>query len=183
PTEDAVKIALRTQQLIAEESGVADTIDPLGGSYYIEELTDKLIEEAREYLAEIDELGGMAEAVKAGYVQREIQESAYKVQKEIEDQERVVIGVNKHKEEEEKIGKLLKVDPALETAQCEELNQIKTDRDRDKTQAHLDDVRAAAQNGDNLMYPILDAVRDYVSLGEICDVLRDEFGEYEAKLF
>ncbi len=183
PTEEAAKIALRTQQIIAEESGVADTIDPLAGSYYIESMTDKLVEEAREYLDEIEELGGMAEAIKAGYVQREIQESAYQEQKAIESGEKAVIGVNKHKEDSEEIGDILKVDPNLEKDQCQQLSEIRADRDSDITEKHLEDIRNAAINDKNLMYPILDAVRDYVSIGEICGVLREEFGEYEAKIF
>ena len=183
PTEEAAKIALRTQQIIAEESGVADTIDPLAGSYYIESMTDKLVEEAREYLDEIEELGGMAEAIKAGYVQREIQESAYQEQKAIESGEKAVIGVNKHKEDSEEIGDILKVDPNLEKDQCQQLSEIRADRDSDITDKHLEDIRNAAINDENLMYPILDAVRDYVSIGEICGVLRGEFGEYEAKIF
>ncbi|MBF8437180.1 methylmalonyl-CoA mutase family protein [Halanaerobiaceae bacterium Z-7014] len=183
PTEEAAKIALRTQQIIAEESGVADTIDPLAGSYYIESMTDKLVEEAREYLDEIEELGGMAEAIKAGYVQREIQESAYQEQKAVESGEKAVIGVNKHKEDSEEIGDILKVDPNLEKDQCQQLSEIRADRDSDITEKHLEDIRNAAINDKNLMYPILDAVRDYVSIGEICGVLREEFGEYEAKIF
>ena len=183
PTEEAAKIALRTQQIIAEESGVADTIDPLAGSYYIENMTDKLVDEAREYLDEIEELGGMAEAIKAGYVQREIQESAYQEQKAVESGEKVVIGVNKHKEDSEEIGDILKVDPNLEKDQCQQLAEIRADRDSDITEKHLKDIRDAAINDKNLMYPILDAVRDYVSIGEICGVLREEFGEYEAKIF
>ncbi len=183
PTEEAAKIALRTQHIIAEESGVADTIDPLAGSYYIESMTDKLVDEAREYLDEIEELGGMAEAIKAGYVQREIQESAYQEQKAVESGEKVVVGVNKYKEDSKEIGDILKVDPNLEKDQCQQLAEIRSDRDSDKTEKHLKDIRNAAINDENLMYPILDAVRDYVSIGEICQVLREEFGEYEAKIF
>ncbi len=183
PTEEAAKIALRTQQIIAEESGVADTIDPLAGSYYIESMTDKLVSEAREYLDEIEDLGGMAEAIKAGYVQREIQESAYQEQKAIENEKKVVVGVNKYKEDVKEIGDILKVDPGLEKDQCEQLNKIRSQRDSSETEKHLNEIREAAINDENLMYPILDAVRDYVSIGEICGVLREEFGEYEAKIF
>jgi len=183
PTEEAAKIALRTQHIIAEESGVADTIDPLAGSYYIESMTDDLVSEAREYLDEIEDLGGMAEAIKAGYVQREIQESAYQEQKAIENEEKIVVGVNKYKEDSKEIGDILKVDPGLEKDQCQQLNEIRSQRDSSDTEKHLNEIREAAINDDNLMYPILDAVRDYVSIGEICDVLREEFGEYEAKIF
>lgn len=183
PTEEAAKIALRTQQIIAEESGVADTIDPLAGSYYIESMTDKLVSEAREYLDEIEDLGGMAEAIKAGYVQREIQESAYQEQKAIENEKKVVVGVNKYKEDVKEIGDILKVDPGLEKDQCEQLNKIRSQRDSSETEKHLNEIREAAINDENLMYPILDAVRNYVSIGEICGVLREEFGEYEAKIF
>ncbi len=181
PTEDSVKIALRTQQIIAHESGVADTIDPLAGSYYIESLTDKFVEKAKEYLDKIDELGGMAKAIEAGYIQREIQESAYQTQKKIEGRERVVVGVNKFVEEENNKNELLKVDPEVEKNQRKRLDAIKNTRNNDIIIKKLDLVKKAAINGDNLMEPIIDAVREYATLGEITDVLREVFGEYEAK--
>ncbi|MGM0410181.1 MAG: acyl-CoA mutase large subunit family protein [Bacillota bacterium] len=184
PTEESVKIALRTQQLIAHESGVADTIDPLAGSYYIENMTDRFVEEAKEYIAKIDDYGGMAEAIEAGYVQREIQDSAYKHQKKIEEEERVVVGVNKFTEEDEKAkADILKVDEKVEEAQKEKLEKVKNERDNDAVEKALEEVRKAAENGDNVMYPIVDAVKVYASLGEISNVLRDVYGEYEAQNF
>ncbi len=184
PTEKSVKIALRTQQILAEETGVADVIDPLGGSYLIESLTDTLVEEARDYLEEIDKLGGMAEAIEAGFVQREIQETAYEMQKDIDNQEQIVVGVNKYQEEEEEeIEDILKVDPELEQSQKESLQRVRVNRDTTKVEKHLTKLREAAEKEENLMYPILAAVKDYVSIGEICGVLRDIFGEYEARHF
>ncbi len=184
PTEESVKIALRTQQLIAHESGVADTIDPLAGSYYIENMTDRFVEEAKEYIEKIDDYGGMAEAIEAGYVQREIQDSAYKHQKKIEEEERVVVGVNKFTEEDEKAkADILKVDEKVEEAQKEKLEKVKNKRDNEAVEKALEKVRKAAENGDNVMYPIIDAVKEYASLGEISNVLRDVYGEYEAQNF
>jgi len=184
PTEESVKIALRTQQLIAHESGVADTIDPLAGSYYVENMTDRFVKEAKEYIDKIDEFGGMAEAIEAGYVQREIQDSAYKYQKNIEEKERVVVGVNKFVEEDEKAkADIMKVDEKVEQSQKEKLNEVKEKRNSEAVEKHLEEIRKAAENGDNVMYPIVDAVREYASLGEISNVLRDVYGEYEAQNF
>jgi len=184
PTEESVRIALRTQQIIAEETGVADTADPLGGSYAIEAMTDKIVSEARDYLDEIDKLGGMVEAINAGYVQREIQDTAYEMQKEIEEGDRVVVGVNKYREEEEeKVEEILTVDEELENNQTARLEKVKEERDQASVDSHLQEIRSAAQSGDNLMPYLVDAVKDYVSIGEICSVLRDEFGEYEARHF
>ena len=184
PTEESVKVALRTQQVIAHESGATDTIDPLAGSYYIENMTDKFVKEAKEYIDKIDDLGGMAKAIEAGYVQREIQDSAYTSQKNIEEEERVVVGVNKFIEEEEEDNvDLMKVDPEVEQNQKQGLAAIKEKRDNQAVEKYLNEIREAAKNDDNLMYPIIDAVREYASLGEICGVLREEFGEYEAQNF
>lgn len=184
PTEESVKIALRTQQLIAHESSVTDTIDPLAGSYYIEDMTDKFVKEAKEYIEKIDDLGGMADAIEAGYVQREIQDSAYQMQKNIEEKDRVVVGVNEFVEEEkDKKVDLLKVDPKVEEDQKKGLQAIKECRNKEAVEKHLEEIKKAAENGDNLMYPIIDAVREYASLGEISNILRDVFGEYEAKNF
>ncbi|MFO7815942.1 MAG: methylmalonyl-CoA mutase family protein [Halanaerobiales bacterium] len=182
PTEESVKIALRTQQVLAHESGAADTIDPMAGSYYVESLTDRFVKEAKEYINKIDELGGMAQAIESGYVQREIQESAYQVQKKIENNEKVVVGVNKFKEEEKKKeDNLLKVDPEVENQQMKGLKNIKEKRDEKEVNDALEKVRKAAKSEGNLMYPIIEAVKAYASIGEISDVLRDEFGEYEAQ--
>src|SRR6056297_301360 len=184
PTEQSVKMALRTQQIVAHESGVSDTIDPLAGSYYVENMTDRFVKEAKEYIDKIDEFGGMAEAIEAGYVQREIQDSAYKYQKKIEEKERVVVGVNEFVEEDEKAkADIMKVDEKVEQSQKEKLNEVKEKRDSEAVKKHLKEIRKAAENGDNVMYPIVDAVREYASLGEISNVLRDVYGEYEAQNF
>ncbi len=183
PTEKSVKIALRTQQVLAQETGIADVIDPLGGSYLIESLTEELVARARDYLAEVEELGGMAEAIKAGFVQREIQETAYEMQRDIEEQREIVVGVNKYQEEDREIGDILKVDPELEKSQRRSLEEVRSRRDDQQVTEHIETIRAAAQQEENLMYPILEAVRDYVSVGEICGVLREEFGEYQTHHF
>ncbi len=183
PTEKSVKIALRTQQVLAQETGIADVIDPLGGSYLIESLTEELVAGARDYLAEVEELGGMAEAIKAGFVQREIQETAYEMQRDIEEQREIVVGVNKYQEEDREIGDILKVDPELEKSQRRSLEEVRSRRDDQQVTEHIETIRAAAQQEENLMYPILEAVRDYVSVGEICGVLREEFGEYQTHHF
>jgi methylmalonyl-CoA mutase N-terminal domain/subunit len=183
PTEDSVKIALRTQQILAHETGAADTIDPMAGSYYVESLTDKFVKEAKEYIDKIDDLGGMAKAIENGFVQREIQESAYQIQKKVENKEKVVVGVNEFTEQESKKAKnLLKVDPEVEKHQIDGLKKIKEKRDDKKVDQALQKVRDAAESeGKNLMYPIIEAVKEYATIGEISDVLRDKFGEYEAK--
>ncbi len=179
PTEESVRIALRTQQIIAHESGVAETIDPLAGSYYIENLTNKIEKEALEYIKKIDELGGAPQAINKGYIQKEIQNSAYKYQMEIESQERVVVGVNKFQTEEEHHKDILRVDPEVERLQKEKLNELKSERNNNKVNKALKSLKEAASTNVNLMPYILDAVRTYATLGEICGVLREEFGEYE----
>ncbi|NVL91762.1 MAG: methylmalonyl-CoA mutase family protein [Desulfobacterales bacterium] len=179
PSEEAVQIALRTQQLIAYESGVTDTVDPLGGSYYIEELTREIFDGAQDYIDKIDELGGAASAIEKGFIQREIQESAYRYQREIEKGERVVVGVNKFQVAEEPLRDLLRVDPAVRISQIEELKTLKSERGNGRVKGILGELRKAAQGNDNLMPVILDAVRAYATLGEICDALRDVFGEYQ----
>ncbi len=179
PSEAAVQIALRTQQLIANETGVADTVDPLGGSYYLETLTREIYERAEEYIRKIDEMGGAVEAVEQGFIQREIQDSAYKYQREIEKEERVVVGVNRFQTEEEKPTNLLRVDPEVRVGQIEQLRRLKSERDDEKVKQSLAALKAGAEGKDNLMPLILDAVRAYGTLGEISDVLRGVFGEYQ----
>jgi len=179
PGEEAVQIALRTQQLIGYESGVADTVDPLGGSYYIEELTEEVFNRAKEYIDKIDELGGAASAIEQGFIQREIQDSAYHYQREIEKGERVVVGVNKFQVEEESLKDLLRVDPAVRISQMEGLKRLKSERDNARVKDILSELKNAAEGKDNLMPIILDAVKAYATLGEICDALRDVFGEYQ----
>jgi methylmalonyl-CoA mutase N-terminal domain/subunit len=179
PSEEAVQIALRTQQLVAYETGVADTVDPLGGSYYVESLTREIYKRAQEYIKKIDEMGGAVEAVEQGFIQREIQDSAYKYQREIEKEERIVVGVNRFQTQEEKPANLLRVDPDVRVGQIEQLKRLKSERDNKKVKQALVDLRTGAEGSDNLMPLILDAVKAYGTLGEICDVLRGVFGEYQ----
>jgi methylmalonyl-CoA mutase, N-terminal domain len=178
PSEQAVQIALRTQQLIAFETGVTDTVDPLGGAYFLEALTRQICERAEEYIRKIDQMGGAAAAIEQGFVQKEIQDSAYRYQKEIEKNERIVVGLNRFQVEEEKPSNLLRVDPGVRIAQMEKLNQLKAARDNTCIPQHLGRLKQAARGRENLMVPILDAVKAYATLGEICDALREVFGEY-----
>ncbi|QAS54262.1 acyl-CoA mutase large subunit family protein [Halobacillus litoralis] len=178
PTEDSARIALRTQQIIANESGVADTIDPLAGSYYVESLTDEIEKEANDYLERIKEYGGAVQAVEEGYMQREIHKAAYEAQKRIESNEEIVVGMNEYKLEEEIHADLLRVDEALEQAQIEKTNEVRSSRDQKKVDTCLADLRRAAKGTDNVMPHIVDAVKVYATVGEIANVLRDEFGEY-----
>ncbi len=181
PSEEAVRIALRTQQIIAHESGVADVVDPLAGSYYIESLTDQIEEKAEEYIKRIDALGGALKAIESGYIQREIMESAYRYQKEIESRERIIVGVNEYVMEEEKRSlKLLKVDPTVREKQIARLQEVRRRRDNVRVQELLSKLEEAARGTDNLMPIILECVEAYATLGEICDVLRKVFGEYKA---
>jgi methylmalonyl-CoA mutase N-terminal domain/subunit len=179
PSEEAVQIALRTQQLIAYETGVTDTVDPLAGSYYLEALTREIFERADEYINKIDDMGGAVSAIEQGYIQREIQDSAYKYQLDIEKEERIVVGLNRFQVEEEKPTNLLRVDPAVREAQIERLKKLKSERDNEKVNKSLSDLKQGAQADDNLMPYILDAVKAYATLGEICNVLREVFGEYQ----
>src|SRR5690625_7019252 len=179
PTEESARIALRTQQIIANESGVADTVDPLGGSYYVEELTDKMEEEIQVYLDRIKEVGGAVQAVEEGFMQREIQQNAYETQKRIEKEEEVIVGLNKFKLDEEVNPDLLKVDEALEQAQIDSIQATRTNREQTAVDHALAAIRKAAKTQNvNLIPFILDAVKVYATIGEICNVLRDEFGEY-----
>lgn len=182
PAEDSVRIALRTQQIIAYESGVCETPDPLAGSYYVEKLTDEIEKRAFEYIKKIDELGGAARAIDSGYVQKEIQESAYSYQKEIESGERIIVGLNKFQIEEEPPKGLLKVDPAVEELQKQKISKIKESRNNTSVKKALEALKRAAEGDDNLMPWILDAVREYATLGEITDVLRAVFGEYQQQI-
>jgi methylmalonyl-CoA mutase N-terminal domain/subunit len=179
PSEEAVQVALRTQQLVAYESGVADTVDPLGGSYYVEALTQEIVQRVQAYIDKIDELGGATSAIEKGFVQREIQDSAYRYQKEIEKDERVVVGVNKFQVDEQTPMDLLRVDPAVRISQIERLKTLKSERDNSKVRNILSDLGKAAEGDDNLMPLIVAAVKAYATLGEICDELRRIFGEYQ----
>jgi len=181
PSEDSVLIALRTQQVIAYETGVTDTVDPLGGSYFVEDLTNRVEKAAMDYINRIEAIGGAVRAIEEGFQQMEIMDSAYKYQLEIESEERVVIGVNRFQIEERSPQDLLRVDPVLEENQRRKLSQLKQERDTLAVSGSLDRLKEAAAGTGNLMPPILEAVRAYATLGEICDVLRDVFGEYQQK--
>jgi methylmalonyl-CoA mutase N-terminal domain/subunit len=182
PTEDSVRTALRTQQILAHESGVADTVDPLGGSYYVESLTDDLESEAADILEAVDRRGGMLDAVESGWVKRQIQDVAFDRQQEIESGERVVVGVNEFQVDEEPHVDVEEVDKDDEARQRERLEAVKDDRDDDAVAAALDAVREAAAGDDNVLPPMVDAVKAYATVGEISDVLREEFGEYQPRL-
>jgi methylmalonyl-CoA mutase N-terminal domain/subunit len=179
PTEEAVTIALRTQQIIAFESGVDRVVDPLAGSYYVEYLTDEMERRALEHIRHIDELGGMIRAVEEGYPQREIAESAFRYQREIEGGERTIVGVNAFRggEEEEPIP-TLKIDETVTRAQVERLRAVKASRSAQRVEETLAGVERAAREGANVVPPVIAAVKAYASLGEICDVLRRVHGVY-----
>ncbi len=178
PTEESVTIALRTQQIIAHESGVANTIDPLGGSYYVEWLTDRLEQEALAYIQRIDEMGGMVPAIEKGYPQREIAASAYRFQRELESNERIMVGVNRYAGAAEKTIPLLRIDEEVQRVQCRNLARVKAQRDKDQVRSALAEVRSSARGRDNLMPPIIAAASVYATEQEICDVLRDVMGTY-----
>ncbi len=180
PTEKAVRIALRTQQIIAYEIGVANVIDPLGGSYYIEALTNKMEEKAYEYFKKIEELGGVIPAIEKGFIQQEIARSAYEYQKAIERKEKILVGVNEFIEEGEVPEiEILKIPPEVEKHQIERLKQIRKERNNAKVKEKLRDLREAARNGENLMPRIIECVREYATLGEMCNTLKEEYGEYK----
>lgn len=178
PTQESVTLALRTQQIIAHESGVAQTIDPLGGSYYVEWLTDTLECQAQEYIAKVDAMGGMLNAVEQGYPQREIAQSAYNRQREIEAQQKIIVGVNKHRHSHNDKIPTLKIDERAQEEQIQSLRLLKQQRDPLKVQASLEAVRHAADNGLNLMPPMIAAAKAYCTEQELCDVLRATFGTY-----
>jgi methylmalonyl-CoA mutase, N-terminal domain len=177
PTEDAVRVALRTQQVIAHETGVVNTIDPLGGSYYLESVTNRIEAEAYEYFRRIEELGGMVEAIKQNFPQREIADASFRYQSEVEAGQRVIVGVNRYQLQDEEPPALLKVDPALETKQIDRVRAVRAGRDSAAVERHLAALRdAAARNDLNLMPVIVDAARDYVTMGEMCDAFREVWG-------
>ena len=178
PTEQAVTIALRTQQIIAEETGVANIIDPLGGAYAIEWLTEKLEAEALDYIRKIDDMGGMVAAIERGYPQREIATSAYRLQRQYETGEKVLVGVNKYQQGAKADIPLLRVDEQVQAEQIAFLKKIKAERDAGAVERALGEVRRAAEQGDNLMPPVIEAAKAYCTEQEICDVLREVFGEH-----
>ncbi|MGN0940399.1 MAG: methylmalonyl-CoA mutase [Selenomonadaceae bacterium] len=181
PSESSVRIALKTQQIVANESGLADVIDPLAGSYYVEAMTNRIEKEALEYIQKIDDMGGAVVAIEKGYIQKEIQDSAYKWQMDVESGRRVIVGVNKYQIEEEPPKGLLKIDASVGEKQVKKLHEMKAKRDNDAVKAALADLKKAAEDeNENLVPHILAAVKTYATLGEICNTLRDVFGEYEA---
>jgi methylmalonyl-CoA mutase N-terminal domain/subunit len=181
PTEDSVRLALRTQQLIAYESGVADMIDPFGGSYAVEALTDEIERKSMEYIEKIEAMGGAIKAIESGYIQGEIGESAYQYQKEIETKKRIIVGLNQFQMEEEPLRDILRIKPGVEQYQKEKLARVKKERNNTKVKETLAVLKKAAQGTDNVVPPILEAVKVYATLGEISDTLREVFGEYRER--
>jgi methylmalonyl-CoA mutase N-terminal domain/subunit len=179
PTADAATLALRTQQVIAHESGVANVVDPLGGSYFVERLTKDLEDGALDYFAQIDRMGGMVEAIERGFPQQEVAESAYRFQQAVERREKIIVGVNDFVQTDEPPIEILYIDDSAADTQLDQLAKLKRSRDNDAVQRSLDGLRAAARTTENLMPRILDAVRVYATVGEMCDALRDVWGEYE----
>jgi methylmalonyl-CoA mutase N-terminal domain/subunit len=179
PTEDAVRIALRTQQVIAHETGVVNTIDPLGGSYYLEDLTNRLEAEAYDYFARIEKLGGVIPAIEENFQQREIAEASFRYQAEVESKQRIVVGVNRYQLEQEGEIELLRVDPALEQEQIERVQGVRARRDSAAAERSLVALKEASlREGENLMPLLIDASRAYVTLGEMCDALRETWGTW-----
>ncbi len=179
PTEHAVRLALRTQQVIAHETGVVNSIDPLGGSYYLEQLTDELERQAYDYFEQIDALGGVIPAIEQNFQQREIAEASFRYQSEVERGERVVVGVNRYEMEDEQQLEILRIDPALEQKQIERVQAVRERRDSAAAEAALARLKEDAEHEDrNLMEPILDASRAYVTMGEMCDALREVWGTW-----
>jgi methylmalonyl-CoA mutase N-terminal domain/subunit len=177
PTEEAATLALRTQQILAEETGVAGTIDPLAGSYFVEALTDEMEGKAWDYITKIDELGGMVAAIERGYPQAEIAEAAFQFQKQVDSRERAIVGVNKHVTDNPPIT-MWRMRPEIQERQLRRLEEVKRTRDHAKVENLLGQIREASVEGENLMPYLIDAVREYATVQEICDVWRDVFGRY-----
>jgi methylmalonyl-CoA mutase N-terminal domain/subunit len=184
PSEKAAEIALRTQQIIAYESGVTDTVDPLAGAYFIESLTNSLENGAKKYIDYIEQNGGALWAVESGYYQKEIQRSAYEYQKMVESEEKIIVGVNRFETEAEtkKRKKIFKVSKKGTQEQIKRLKGVKEKRDKAEAKKSLDELRNKINTNENLMYPIIQCVEAYVSIGEVCQVLKDAWGEYEQKV-
>ena len=179
PTEDSVRIALRTQQIVANESGVAETIDPLAGSYYVENKTNLIEKQAQAYIDKIDAMGGVIPAIESGYIQKEIQKSSYQYLMDVEGENRVIVGVNKFQSDNDPKPDLLKIDLSVQENQIARLNALKQKRDNNAVVSSLKKLKNAAQGNENVMPVIVEAVKAYATLGEICDILREEFGEYK----
>jgi methylmalonyl-CoA mutase N-terminal domain/subunit len=183
PTQQAVTVALRTQQIVAEESGATDTIDPLAGCYYVEAMTDRIEKEIDDYIQKIDAMGGTLTAIEQGYIQKEIQDSAYRFQKEIESNERIYVGINKYTMKEEPPTNLLKVDMKVGEIESEKLKRLRAERDPKRWKKALDRLREVSQTDENVMPAVIEAVKARATIGEICDVWREIFGEYRPKEF
>lgn len=179
PTEEAARIALRTQQIIGHESGVTNTVDPLGGSYYVEALTDEMEKLAQQYIDVIDAMGGSVSAIEQGYMQSEIARSAYAYQKDIENNQKIIVGVNKFVQDEEEMQAVLKIDDSIRKIQMDKIKQLKSERNALEVETNLNALSEAAKGSDNLMPYIIRCVESYATLGEIADTLRDVFGEYK----
>jgi methylmalonyl-CoA mutase N-terminal domain/subunit len=179
PTEDAVRIALRTQQVIAHETGAVNTIDPLGGSYYLEDLTNRLEAEAYDYFDRIEKLGGVIPAIEENFFQREIADASFLYQHEVEQKQRIIVGVNRYELDDEPEVEILRIDPALESEQIERVQALRGRRDSAAVESSLARVKqAASREGDNLMPPLVDASKAYVTMGEMCDALREVWGTW-----
>jgi methylmalonyl-CoA mutase N-terminal domain/subunit len=178
PTQEAVTIALRTQQILAHESGVTNTVDPLAGSYFVERLTKDMEDAAYAYFEKLDSMGGMVNAIERGYPQKEIADASYEYSRACEKNEKIIVGVNEFYMEEPKAPEILYIDDAIEREQITRLQAVRARRDQDQVSRTLEGVRKAARGTENLLYPILEAVRAYATLGEISDAMKDVFGEY-----
>ena len=183
PTEESARLALRTQQVLAFEAGVSSVADPLGGSWYVERLTDEIEGTAAEYMLRIRDMGGVLKAIESGFVQKEIQNSAYLFQKSVEERERVVVGINRFEEKPESPVEIMRIDPGFEEQQRVALKNLRKDRSEHKVQASLDAIRASAQGTENLMPALIHSVQAYATIGEISDALRDVFGEFQESVF
>jgi methylmalonyl-CoA mutase, N-terminal domain len=181
PTQRSARIALRTQQILAHEAGGTDTADPFGGSYFIEALTDELEQRALELIEHVEELGGSVEAIERGFIQREIEEAAFRHSNEVESGERVIVGVNRYEEDETEPIELLRIDPAAEKRQLERTARVRAERDAGAAEAALDEVRGVARGDENLLPAMREALRAHCTVGEICEVLREEYGTYDAQ--
>jgi methylmalonyl-CoA mutase N-terminal domain/subunit len=177
PTEKAVRVALRTQQVLAHESGIANTVDPLGGSYFLEWLTGEVEKGVMAYIEKIDALGGMLKAIERGYVQKEITESAFKYQKQVEDRKRIIVGVNEYCMEPEPI-ETLRIDETLERKRVDNLEELKRGRNSNDVEKALERIREAARTGDDLFPLVLETVKAYATIGEITEAMKEVFGEY-----
>jgi methylmalonyl-CoA mutase N-terminal domain/subunit len=181
PTEAAVKIALRTQQIVAHESGITKTVDPLAGSYYVESLTDKIEDEVNKYLKKIDRMGGSLAGIERGFFQSEIRQNAYRLKQEIDKGERIIVGVNKFADTVEAKQDLLRIDNSIEVKQAKNLKELRSTRDNNKVENLLSKMKSASESEENLMPHIINAVKSYATLGEISNTFREVFGIYQPK--